>query len=163
MVTAGRLREVLSYDPETGVFVWRERLSTRTRVGDVAGCPCKTNGYVLIRIDGRGYYAHRLAWLYMHGSFPPDEIDHRDGDRANNKLDNLRACSHAQNQKNRPRQRNKSGFKGVRLERRTGKWFAAIASNGKQTHLGTYHTPEAAHAAYCAAAANLHGDFARFE
>ncbi len=162
-LTAERLRQVLDYDKATGTFMWLKGISNRAPAGKEAGCRCRRSGYILIGIDGRLYPAHRLAWMFVHGVMP-DEIDHRDGDRANNKIQNLRSCTHAENQKNVPRpSHNTSGFKGVHFHPQTGKWRARIKSDGKHKSLGLHQTPEAAHAAYCAAATAMHGEFARFQ
>jgi len=162
-LTAEKLRELLSYDPDTGLFTWRKRTSNRVTAGSVAGHPCRRDGRLMIGIGGKVYLAHRLAWLHVHGTMPK-EIDHVDGDPTNNRLNNLRECSHAQNQKNLKRAKhNTSGFKGVHYHRGAGKWRARIQSDGKTKSLGLHQTPEAAHAAYCGAALELHGDFARFQ
>src|SRR5437868_3578208 len=97
-VTAERLREVLIYAPETGLFYWRGQ-----RGGQGARCEAGTwhsHGYRSIKIDGVAYYAHRLAWLYVHGEHPNREIDHDNGDRGDNRIVNLRQCSHAENLRN---------------------------------------------------------------
>jgi hypothetical protein len=161
-ITRARLREVLQYDSATGEFHWLKRLSRPIRVGDVAGA-LEINGYWKISIKGRQYRAHHLAWFYMTGKWCPGCIDHRDGDRANNRWDNLRRATRSQNCANRRRPRNnKCGFKGVtRME--SGRWRAAIHKLGQRHHLGTFPTPQAAHAAYMTAARKLFGEFARAE
>lgn len=156
-LTFERLREVLDYDPLTGVFSWRVRLSNRGVVGTRAGTPLK-GGYVAIRIDGVRYLAHRLAWLYTHGSWPPALIDHKDRDPSNNRLANLRPATRLENHQNlNPRRANTSGFTGVsRCPVNPSKWRAGITYAQRQHYLGRFDTPEEAHAAYLAAKAKLH-------
>jgi hypothetical protein len=163
-LTRARLRELLHYDPETGEFRWLKRLCNSVRVGDVAGCPNAFDRYWCIRIHRRNYPAHQLAWLYMTGGWGRPTIDHRDGNPANNRWNNLRRATSSQNNANRRRPRhNTSGFKGVSLYRRTGKWRACISRNGRLISLGAFRTAQAAHAAYEAAAHELFGEFARTE
>lgn len=154
-VTGERLRELLHYDPETGVFTWRVG-GRRARLGEAAGC-VETCGYLRITIDGRQYYAHRLAWLYVTGAWPADQLDHRDGDRTNNRFDNLREATHAENGQNRTTQKNNtSGFAGVHWHLGDRRWHARIRVGGRRVHLGSFDTPEEAHAAYIEAKARLH-------
>jgi hypothetical protein len=162
-LTRARLRELLHYDPKTGQFRWRKRLRNGHR-GPSAGCVHSQRGYRYIKIDRRVYSEHQLAWFYMTGRWCRPGIDHRDRDAANNRWSNLRRATASQNNANRRRPRhNASGYKGVYLSRRSGKWYAHIGRNGRIIHLGTFATAQAAHAAYCAAARKLFGEFARAE
>lgn len=158
-----RLRELLSYDPLTGDFVWVKMPSPftfRVKVGDVAGCRNKSNGYWHIGIDGHLYRSHRLAWLYMRGVWPSDQLDHIDMDKANNRLANLREATHSQNLGNRRTYaNNKLGIKGV--SRKSKGFHAQIRIDGKKLCLGQHATPELASDAYAAAAIKYFGDFAR--
>jgi hypothetical protein len=160
-LTQARLRELLRYNPETGEFRWLKRVNQFARVGRIAGGVNKFGGYLHISVGGRAYLAHQLAWLYMTGEWCRPMIDHRDGNRLNNRWNNLRRATRSQNNANTPRQRNNlSGFKGVGL--RSGrKWRARICKNKRRHTLGTFSTPQAAHAAYVAAARRLFGEFAR--
>lgn len=164
-LTAERLREVLCYSPETGLFTWkgtaRGRQGGNTYIGRTTGSP-DHRGYCRICVDGHLYLAHRLAWLYAHGRWPAAMIDHVNGDKSDNRIANLREATMAQNKMNvcAPRT-NKSGFKGVSWNSDAGKWMAYIRAAGKSYNLGRFDTPEAAHAAYAEAAARLHGEFAR--
>src|SRR5262249_27119467 len=156
-LSAERLREVLHYCPETGLFYW-----LKSRGGASSGTDAGTShkyGYRCITIDGTRYYAHRLAWLYVHGEHPTGEIDHRNGSPSDNRIANLRQCSHGQNMRNAARRRNRSGFKGVCRWRR--KWKAQITVNGRNIHLGLFSTPQEAADAYVNAARLHYGEFAR--
>jgi len=149
-----RVRDVLHYDPATGIFVWRVTLSNRAPAGAVAGSERK-DGYRLIAIDGQRYLAHRLAWLYVHGVWPTMDLDHVDRHPANNRLTNLRQATRSGNQQNmRLSQRSSVGLAGV--SRNGRRWQAAIQLSGRQHHLGTFDAPEEAHAVYLAAKRELH-------
>ena len=154
IVSAQRLREVLHYCPETGVFTWRVSTSN-VKGGDVAGYK-RPDGRIDIRVLDGLHKAHRLAWLYVHGAWPAGQIDHIDGCPSNNALANLRDVSPSVNQQNqrRPRSHNTQGFLGVS---RNGKgWMARIVVDGKVRHLGTFQTPESAHIAYLETKRRLH-------
>jgi hypothetical protein len=157
-LTAERLREVLSYDPETGIFRWLYDHCS-VKAGDVAGCP-EAKGYLRISVDGRRYKAHRLAWLHYFGVWPDKQVGHRNTIKSENWIDNLREGGNAQNCANAETPKNNStGFKGVA---RSGERFAAgIKVNYRRAHLGSFDTPEEAAAAYDAAAIQAWGEFAR--
>jgi hypothetical protein len=160
VITAQRLRELLHYDPETGVFTWLVKPSKRARirVGDVAG-NVGPDGYRRIRV-GCKYLSHRLAWLWMTGEWPPHQIDHINGAKHDNRICNLRVATGSQNQANaRKRSDNTSGYKGVRPSR--GRWRAEIRVNGSRRHIGIFNDPAEAHAAYVDAAVKHSGEFAR--
>ena len=156
-LTAERLRQVLHYDPETGVFTWKERISIRIVVGKVAGVLMK-RGYITIGVDGKHHYAHRLAWLYMTGEWPPRTIDHRDRVRTNNRWKNLRLDPDNLNSHNEgTRRNNTSGVPGVNWDKRRGCWVAKICIKRKQIYLGSFGLDlEAAAAAHRAAKDRLH-------
>src|SRR5262249_8878082 len=158
LVNATRLRELVDYDPHTGIFI-RKITCRGGSAGSIAG-KRHCEGYLQLSIDGRCYFLHRLAWLYVYGEFPSDQIDHINGDRADNRIINLRPATHTENMRNRCRHRNgSSGFKGVYRER--GKWCARITIRaGRRLYLGRFDTPEEAHAAYFAAAQKHFGEFA---
>lgn len=153
MLTRERLRELLTYYPKTGLFVRAVRSSNRL-AGMSAGS-LSDSGYVLIRVDGQRFRAHRLAWFYVHGEWPV-EIDHINGDRADNRLHNLRCVSRRENAQNirRPRKNNRCGFLGV--VRSGSKYRAQVCLKGKNVHLGSFDTPERASAAYVAAKRQFH-------
>ena len=163
-LTRARLRELLDYDPETGEFRWRKGFRNEVEVGDLAGCACGQRCHRSIKIDGRVYREHQVAWFYMKGRWGRPTIDHRDGDVTNNRWNNLRRATWSQNNANRRRpSHNTSGFKGVSLCRKSGKWLAFIGKKGRMIYLGGFLTPQAAHDAYAAAARKLFGEFARIE
>lgn len=158
-LTTERLLVLLSYDAESGVFVWNSTRGRSAKAGDVAGT-AHPRGYVTIEIDGRAYLAHRLAWLFVHGCFPAEQIDHVNRDRADNRLCNLRPASHSQNMANRAHFKNNvSGFRGV-YRHSPNRWRAQIRKDGVLYRLGNFDTPEEAHAAYLKAADRIHGVFA---
>jgi hypothetical protein len=138
-ITQEELKEVLDYSPETGVFTRKVSNSPRVKVGDVAGSVDKANGYRYIKINGKRYLAHRLAFLYMTGEFPPEEVDHISHSKDDNRWVNLRVSSHQDNQRNRSiNTNNKSGFTGVSWYKSTNKWMVQIKINGKKKHLGYF-------------------------
>lgn len=155
-LVAGRLRALLHYDPQSGVFTWRMNRKGGPRAGDVAGNA--TDGYREISVDGRTYKAHRLAWLYMVGEWPAGPIDHRNGVGSDNTWSNLRAASHAINNQNLrgPKKNGTSGFLGVCWDKRRRRWVASITVNSRNKFLGYHETAEAAHANYVAAKRMLH-------
>jgi len=157
ILTAERLRSILSYDPETGIFTWKHK-SRNTWPGKVAGCKNKALGYIIIGIDGTEHYAHRLAWLYVYGTWPGGVIDHRDTDRSNNRIANLRDTSRSVNQQNirKPRAHGTSGFLGVTWHKQTGRWKAQISVKGRNRHLGLFDDPVEAHQAYLEAKREHH-------
>jgi hypothetical protein len=161
-ITLERLREILSYEPDTGTFRWKVYRNAKVGIGSVAGT-VNNKGYVMIGTGKRLYAAHRLAWFYVTGSWPEDEIDHRNHIKTDNRLSNLRLATKADNNRNRRFRLGKSGFKGVNFNRRVRKWGAQIWLNGKSRVIGYFETPEEAHKAYRAAAEEMHGDFATFE
>jgi hypothetical protein len=153
-LTQQTLRTFLDYDKETGVFTWRVQRGRSTQVGTVAGYLVK--GYVKIKLFGKIYFAHRLAWLYVNGVWPDDQIDHINCVRDDNRFCNLREATGSLNLQNqrRPNNDNSSGYLGVARNR--GKWRARIGLNGTNINLGIFTTPEAAHEAYVSAKRELH-------
>jgi HNH endonuclease/AP2 domain len=152
-----RVMEVLDYDPDTGIFRWKVRLSNSIHVGDIAGSP-DGEGYLMIRLDNRYYKAHRLAWLYVHGAWPDDQIDHINTDPADNRIANLRQATQLLNKQNSRRSHRDSAsrYLGVSWDRARSKWLAQICVNGQRKNLGRFDTEEAAYAAYLAAKAAIH-------
>lgn len=156
-VTPEQLKTLLRYDLETGFFTWRASKG-RAAAGSIAGSPDK-NQHILITIDGKRYAAHRLAWLYVTGKWPAGEIDHREG--RSNRWGNLRDVDHNINMQNLRapmRRKNRSTpHLGVRrADNARNPWQATIRVDGKFRSLGSYATPEQAHAAYIDAKRQLH-------
>jgi hypothetical protein len=163
MLSVERLKEVLSFDKDTGEFRWAKRVARCIRIGELAGYIENAHGgYNLIMIDRVSYGAHRLAWFYVTGEWPDVEIDHKDGNPSNNRFSNLRKATASENIANSKKRRdNTSGFKGVSWDKGAKKWSAKIGVSGRKLHLGLFDTPEAAHAAYLTAAHKHFGEFAR--
>lgn len=161
MLTAERLREVLHYDPDTGVFRWSIDMGDKRKPGRAVGSRDR-NGYLRVRIDYRMHQASKLAWLYSHGVIPPHEIDHIDGDPTNDKLENLRPATHSQNMKNtRLPCTNTTGAKGVYWRKRWQTYEVKITVNGCTKYLGLRKELTDASALYAAAARTHFGEFAR--
>lgn len=154
-LAAERLREVLFYEVATGQFSWRVQRGCK-RSGQPAGT--LTDGYVQISVDGRIHKAHRLAWLYVHGAWPAGAIDHANGNRADNRIGNLRDVSITENNENRRSATagKSSPYLGVSWYAQLGKWRAQIQSKRKNHCLGYFDDPAKAHAAYIEAKRRLH-------
>ena len=151
-VTAARLREVLLYIPETGLFYWRYKPNRRICAGDEAGAMLR--GRQQIKVDGCIYRSHRLAWLYVYGSMPENEIDHINGNPSDNRIINLRDVAHQHNVQNqrRPHSRNKLGFLGVSRNSHGNGFRARI----NDEYLGTFRTPQEAQQEYIRAKRQKH-------
>jgi hypothetical protein len=155
------LTSILSYDPATGFFHWALP-RPKIQVGQKAGYLKKNKGYVYIEIDAKAYSGHRLAWFYVTGKMPVDQIDHINRNKSDNRFENLREASSGQNRAN-SKTTNKHGLKGVRrlpwMNEADRCWQASITHKKMVTYLGCFHTKEEAHSAYCEAAKTLHGEF----
>jgi hypothetical protein len=159
-ITQEHLREMLSYHAASGQFVWKSPLSNRVKVGAIAGATTK-NGYIVIGLHGKLVYAHRVAWFYMTGGWPKHQIDHVNGDRQDNRWDNLRLATPQQNSANSKRPvTNGSGYKGA-YKTRNGRFQAKVEANGASIYLGTFDSAEDAHAAYMEEAVKQFGPYAR--
>lgn len=156
-LTAERVRELFDYDPETGELRWK--VARRDSWQGRAAGTLKNNGYRYVKIDRRAYRAHRLVWLHWYGVWPEDQIDHTNGNRQDNRLSNLRSAAQSENQQNQRRasSNNRStGLLGVSRPSGRSKYQAWIMAQGRNRYLGTFGTPEEAHAAYLAAKRQLH-------
>lgn len=156
-LTQQRLKEILRYDEETGLFFRKVASAQSVRVGDVAGS-LKKDGYIFISVDGRIYRAHRLAWLYIHGEWPKNELDHIDCVRSNNRISNLRDVDRITNSTNARvgRINGTSGLLGVSWDRVNKKWVAQITSGGKNKKIGRFEKKEDAYSAYLSEKRRLH-------
>ena len=170
-LTADYLRTILDYDPETGIFTWKEREDAapqwNSRLAGKRAGTLQPNGRggntIVIGINGRTYPAHRLAWLYMTERWPAKIIDHRDGNCINNAFANLREATNSQKKaKDKRRSNNVSGYKGVSRSPSgcLKPWTARIQVNGNVHYLGLFDTPEEAHNEYIKAAKKHFGEFA---
>jgi hypothetical protein len=157
-LTQERLQQLLHYCPHTGIFTWRVAVGVGRgfrSAGDPAGS-MQGRGYMHIKVDGHRHYTHRLAWLYMTGSWPEQHVDHVNGNRCDNRWSNLRAADHYINAHNRRKAQsnNKLGLMGVC--KRGNRFLAQIKVEGKVCHIGSFDTAELAHAAYINVKRNLH-------
>jgi hypothetical protein len=160
VLTIDRVKELLSYDPETGLLAWRVNVGKRTRAGEVAGC-LRKDGRVVVRLDYQLHYAYRLVWAIVHGRWPAEMIDHINGDPSDNRLVNLREASASLNNQNarKARTKSKTGLLGASpagCPGEIGRFVAYIGSGSVRKNLGYFDTPEEAHAAYVAAKRQLH-------
>ena len=161
MITQQRLKQLFSYNPETGVFVRLVKTNSRARAGTVAGT-LRPDGYLKVQIDKRPYMLHRLAWLYMTGHMPPDWLlmDHKNQIKTDNRWDNLRLADHSQNGQNirqvQGRENRTSEHRGVHWDGRRQKWFAQIALHGRKKFIGRFNDEASALAAYEAARDTIH-------
>ena len=136
MITQKKLKEALHYNPDTGVFTWRK--SGSGRKSDLVAGSINSKGYARITLDGATYYTHHLAILYVFG-YTPEMVDHKNRNRSDNAITNLRYADHEINNKNKGKQsNNKSGVTGVTWHTRTGKWMAGIKHNKKSYNLGYF-------------------------
>lgn len=155
-LTQDRLRQVLAYDPDTGLFTWLVTLNARGPKGRIAGS-VHPDGYRRINIDGKGYPAHWLAYFYTNNEWPEEHLDHINGERSDNRIVNLRPCTRRQNQQNKILPKNKYAPGVMRFQ--NGKFGVNIQNSaGVRIYLGRFNTPEEASAAYMEAK-RLHHPF----
>lgn len=159
-MTQIEIRNLVNYDENIGKMVWKEILPYhRAKVGDFVGT-LHHSGYYYVTINKVYYGIHRLIWLYVHGKFPTNVIDHINGIRSDNRLCNLREATQQQNCMNRRKNvNNTSGYTGVVLDKRTGNWNAQTKIMKKNIHIGTFKTPEDANDAYIRYVKELFGEF----
>lgn len=155
-LTQEELKRLLSYDQDTGVFIRLLKTSNSITVGEVAGFNRK--GATHISLHNNEYLAHRLAWLYVYGEWPPEQIDHKNCNSRDNRIANLRLATCAQNNQNkhRPNKNNSCGLMGIYFDKEKRKWAAEITANRKRVRLGRFATAELASLAYQTAKKGLH-------
>ncbi len=159
MITQACLKELIHYDPVTGMFTWALSRQ-KVKKGDVIGSH-QDQEYHQIMVKGERYVAHRLAWLYMTGKWPQDQIDHINQIKSDNRWCNLRECDRSQNQANtKKRSDNTSGYKGVTWSKKDKKWYSQTHIKGKHLHLGVFKCKHQAAIAYNKKAMELFGEFA---
>lgn len=156
-LTAEHVRNLLDYDPETGIFTWRVSTNSNgAKAGQRAGCR-KPHGYRYVGVSGAEYSEHRLVWLYVYGRWPTEQVDHRNGVRDDNRIANLRECTCAENRQNvGMKGDNTSGHQGVRWDADRERWFAYITVGGRMRNLGRFGELEEAIAARAKAKRELH-------
>lgn len=153
MTVEDLIRESLEYDPETGDLFWKVARGSGGK-GRKAGNK-KSGEHIKIRLCGKDYLAHRLAWLLYYGTWPNKHLDHKDGDGSNNRISNLREASHAENMRNRPK-------KGYSWHKNRKKFQAYISINHRQIYLGYFDTEEEARKAHEEVMEKYHGEFANY-
>ncbi len=163
MLTQEYLKSILHYDLETGIWTWLVKRRPNIKIGNIAGNK-DFYGYIRIKIDGKTYRAHRLAWFYMTGEWPEDQLDHKNLNKSNNVWDNLREANNSKNQANKYKySNNTSGIKGVVWDKQRSLWRAQIRTNKKTINLGRYVDKNQAALAYEQAAIKYHGEFAKID
>lgn len=152
-----KLRDFLEYKPDTGEFFWKSYRSRGAKAGYSAGCIYK-DGYVRIGFDGQEYLAHRLAWLFHYGVMPDKFIDHINGVRADNRIENLRQVTNSENMQNQKklRKNNTTGYTGVFFSKQKQKYISKIKVDGRDAYLGVFKEAKDAYGAYLLAKRVMH-------
>lgn len=133
-----KTKYLLDYIESTGVFIWKNRQKySKIKIGDIAGTR-HHSGYLHVKVDGKKYQLHRLAWYFTHG-YLPEFIDHINHNRADNRIDNLREVSREENAKNHTRRKdNTSGFTGINWSKNDNEWIVRIQSSNKRINIGRF-------------------------
>ena len=160
-LTQKRLKELLHYNPEDGTFIWLKPPKRKPYLFRKPAGTFRPNSYIYIKVEGRLYGAHRLAFLWMTGKWPQKEVDHINRDPSDNRWENLREATPSQNKMNVDLQsNNRSHHKGVHWYKRDKKWYARITKNGEKKHLGCFESLDEAVAARHKAESELFGEYA---
>lgn len=161
MLTQARLKEVLHYDPSSGVFTWMMPKMLGKPVGNIFKKD-DSPAYLRIKVDQKLYQAHRLVWLYVTGEFPNGPLDHKDGDGLNNRFGNLRECTTLKNSYNAKLSKNNtSGYKNVFWVKAANKWRVIFRVNKKSKAFGSFDNIQDAAERAKQVRTELHGEFAR--
>jgi hypothetical protein len=160
MITQQKLKELLNYNQDTGIFTWISKSKNKISIGYTAGTK-NFYGYIIITLKGKRYRAHRLAWLYVNGKFPKNCIDHINNNPSDNRICNLREATYKENSCNQKlKKNNKSGVKGVTWHKVYKKWQARISVNSKRILLGFFDDLEFAELVINEARQKYHGEYA---
>jgi hypothetical protein len=156
MLTQEKLKEILFYEPKTGLFTRKITKSNRAVAGSLV--LNKYNKYMVIGIDNKNYYLHRLAWLYIYGEWPKNDIDHINGIKSDNRIENLRDVTKSVNMQNliKKTNKNQTDYLGVSFCKKSKKWYSRISVNKKQITIGRFNSPELAYESYLKAKRELH-------
>jgi hypothetical protein len=153
------LKQLLVYDSNTGIFTWKTSLNPKIKIGSVAGHK-DNKGYIRIKLNGKSYKAHRLAWLYVYGLWPVNIVDHINNIKDDNRILNLREASDSENQYNSLlRKSNTSGFKGVYFHKKKLKWIAQCRVDKKLNYIGQFDSVLEANEAVMEFRKSYHGEF----
>jgi len=156
-----RLEDCIRYEPNTGVLIWKERVNKNISIGQIIGTK-HSKGYLFFRLNRKFYFCHRVAWFLHTGFWPVGEIDHENGVKSDNRINNLRDVTHQQNMWNKTSQKNtSSAYKGVHKIKTSGKWRATLWNGFSKLHLGTFTDEKEAALAYDAEARRVFGEYAR--
>jgi hypothetical protein len=172
-LTKESAEEFFRYDNKTGKLFWKQRdrkhfsrdidwKMFNTRFAGKEASSTTDQGYILTRFAGMAVRAHKIVWLMHNGYWPEHQIDHINGSRSDNRIENLRKATNAENSANRNGSKSNSGYKGVHFLNKQEKYIAYITKNYNRYNLGRFDTPEEAHASYCAKAVELFGEYANF-
>jgi hypothetical protein len=159
MISQAELKEYLHYCPETGVFTWKKNRPNGVKVGDKAGV--NRSGYLVFSLKNKQRIAHRMAFLYMEGRLPKNYIDHINGDKADNRWQNLREATNSENQRNRLGTGSNTGVKNVTFVPKRNKFQVSLKVEGKEKFIGYFDDIELAELAAIAARERFHGAFAK--
>jgi HNH endonuclease/AP2 domain len=157
-ITAHELQQIANYNATTGLFTWKITISNRAQAGKEFGS-WDMYGYKTVRINQKSYKLHRLAWLYVHGEMPKNDIDHINGIRHDNRIENLRDVTRKTNLENQTRLHTAKKYTsliGAYFDKRKNSFYSRISVNNKNIHLGSFDTEQKAHDAYIAAKRKLH-------